>query len=59
MSKDSDFLHLSSRYGHPPGIVRLVAGSCLTDEMVSLIRGHHEDLLSFYEDDDEAYLELP
>ncbi len=59
VSKDSDFLHLSSRYGHLPKVVRLACGNCPTDEIVSLIRDHHTGLLAFHDDEDEAYLELP
>ena len=59
ISKDSDFLHLSARYGHPPKVVRLTCGNCPTEEIVSLVRDHKDDLLAFYDDEREAYLELP
>ena len=59
VSRDSDFLHLSARYGHPPKVVRLAVGNCPTEEIVSLVPDHHNDLLAFYDDENEAYLELP
>ena len=59
MSKDSNFLHLSARYGHQPKVVWLAVGNCPTEEIVSVVRDHHEDLLAFYNDENEAYMELP
>ena len=59
VSKDCDSLHLSFRYDHPPRVDRLVAGNCTTDEIESLIQGHHEDLLASAGDEKEVYLELP
>jgi predicted nuclease of predicted toxin-antitoxin system len=59
VSKDSDFLHLSARYGHPPKVIRLACGDRPTEEIEALLRNYHEEILTFDQNEHEAFLELP
>ena len=59
VSKDSDFLHLSARYGHPPKVIRLACGNCPTEEIEALLRNYHKEILAFDQNEQEAFLELP
>ena len=58
-SKDSDFLHLSARYGHPPKVIRLMCGNCPTAEIEALLRDYHDEILAFNQSEQETLLELP
>ena len=58
-SKDSDFLHLSARYGHPPKVIRLMCGNCPTAEIEVLLRDYRAEVLAFHRNEHEAFLELP
>lgn len=57
-SKDSDFHQLSFVHGHPPKVVWVRVGNGPTALVVSILRRHHETLLSFAEDPETAFLAL-
>lgn len=50
VSKDVDYLAISSRLGHPPKVVRIGLGNCPTAEVVELLR--------FYRNPNGAFIEL-
>jgi predicted nuclease of predicted toxin-antitoxin system len=51
VSKDSDFRQRSFVRGHPPKVVWIARGNCSTEEIASLLRDRHADLLAFEQDD--------
>ena len=57
-SKDSDFRQLSSVLGHPPKVIWVRCGNCSTTEIESVLRNRYNDLLTFYQDERRAFLEL-
>jgi len=58
VSKDSDFRQRSFVQGHPPKVVWIARGNCSTEEIASLIRDRHGDLLGFEQDDAASFLAL-
>jgi predicted nuclease of predicted toxin-antitoxin system len=46
VSKDADFRERSFVYGHPPKVVWIRRGNCSTEEIATVLRGHHADLLA-------------
>jgi predicted nuclease of predicted toxin-antitoxin system len=58
VSKDSDFRQRSFLRGHPPKVVWIARGNCSTDEVASLLRDRHADLLAFQRDDTASFLAL-
>jgi len=56
VSKDWDFLQLSTVRGHPPKVVWLRIGNCSVDAMAEVLRKRHLDLLRFRDDPDAALL---
>jgi predicted nuclease of predicted toxin-antitoxin system len=58
VSKDADFRQRSFLIGHPPKVIWIRRGNCSTDEIASLLRTHHADLLRFEEDDAGSFLAL-
>lgn len=59
VSKDSDFYHRSMLLGHPPKVVWVQLGNCTTNEIVEVLKTHHEDLLAFDADNGAAFLIIP
>ena len=55
-SKDSDFRQLSFTFGHPPKVIWIRCGNCSTSEIESILRGRYGDLLSFYQDEQGAFV---
>ncbi len=53
VSKDSDYLAISARLGHPPKVIRIGLGNCPTDDVVALLQTHHRRLLRFFQDEYE------
>jgi predicted nuclease of predicted toxin-antitoxin system len=58
VSKDSDFRQRSFVRGHPPKVVWIGRGNCSTEEIASLLRDRHADLLAFERDDMASFLVL-
>ena len=58
VSKDSDFRQRSFVRGHPPKVVWIARGNCSTEDIASLLRDRHSDLLAFERDDEASFLAL-
>ena len=58
VTKDADFLRLSVVYGHPPKVVWVRLGNGPVSEVESVLRERYDNLLSFYQDEGRAFLEL-
>jgi predicted nuclease of predicted toxin-antitoxin system len=56
VSKDWDFLQLSTLRGAPPKVVWLRLGNCTVNEIAEVLRKRHLDLLRFAEDPTAALL---
>ena len=55
-SKDSDFRQLSFTFGHPPKVIWIRCGNCSTSEIESIPRDRYNDRLSFYQDEQGAFV---
>lgn len=58
VSKDADFHQRSFLFGHPPKVIWIRRGNCSTDEVVALLRAHHDDLLTFERGESASFLAL-
>lgn len=58
VTKDADYLAIGARLGHPPKVVRIGLGNCLTAVVADLLRAHRDDLLRFNQDERGAFIEL-
>jgi predicted nuclease of predicted toxin-antitoxin system len=58
VSKDWDFLELSTVRGHPPKVVWLRLGNCSVQQVANVLRDRHLDLLRFQQDATAALLVL-
>jgi predicted nuclease of predicted toxin-antitoxin system len=47
VSKDEDYNDLSMIRGTPPKVIWLLLGNCTTDEIGSLLRARHVEILAF------------
>ena len=56
VSKDWDFLELSTVRGHPPKVVWLRLGNCSVQQIANVLRSRHLDLLRFRDDDAASLL---
>lgn len=56
VSKDWDFLQLSTLRGHPPKVIWLRLGNCPVKRIAEVLRERHLDLLRFEEDPTAALL---
>ena len=56
VSKDWDFLGLSTFRGHPPKVVWVRVGNCTVAQMAEVLRKRHLDLLRFEQDAAAALL---
>ncbi|HEU0053385.1 MAG TPA: DUF5615 family PIN-like protein, partial [Longimicrobium sp.] len=56
VSKDWDFLQLSTVRGHPPKVVWLRLGNCSVRDLAEVLRKRHLDLLRFESDETAALL---
>ncbi len=59
VSKDSDFRQLAFLLGPPPKAIWLRVGNATTLEVLDVIRQHHEAIVEFAANDQEALLVLP
>ncbi|HEX5242985.1 MAG TPA: DUF5615 family PIN-like protein [Tepidisphaeraceae bacterium] len=58
VSKDADFQQRALLIGHPPKVVWIRLGNCLTAAVAELLRSHHKTLLEFDSDPSAAFLAL-
>lgn len=58
VTKDTDYLTIGARLGHPPKVVRIGLGNGPTATVADLLRVHHDELLRFHEDEHGAFIEL-
>ena len=58
VTKDEDFHRLSVLRGAPPKVVWIRLGNCRTLDIADLLRGHHESVRRFAEQDEASFLIL-
>ncbi len=58
VSKDSDFHQRSFVKEHPPKVIWLRMGNCSTNEIVTLLRLHVNDIEIFQNDSETSFLAL-
>ena len=58
VTKDEDFHRLSVLRGAPPKVVWIRLGNCRTLDIADLLRGHHESVRRFAEQDEATFLIL-
>ncbi|MPY90200.1 MAG: hypothetical protein GEU99_20030 [Luteitalea sp.] len=58
VTKDEDFHRLSVLHGAPPKIIWLRIGNCTTQDVVTLLQGHVDDVRRFVQQNVAAFLEL-
>lgn len=59
ISKDIDFSDRSVLFGHPPKVMRLHLGNCITASIETLLRDHHDLVTAFEADPQKSCLHLP
>lgn len=58
VSKDVDFQQRALLMGHPPKVIWVRLGNCLTASVATLLRSHHATLLAFEADPSAAFIAL-
>jgi len=58
ISKDTDFHQRSFLFGHPPKVIWIRLGNCSTQEIEELLHARYDDLMTFEQDVDAAFLAL-
>ena len=58
VTKDADYLNIGARLGQPPKVVRIARGNCPTRIVADLLQVHRDELLSFYQAERGAFIEL-
>lgn len=58
VSKDADLHQRSFVFGHPPKVIWIQRGNCSTEEIASLLRERHADVLAFEQDETASFLAL-
>jgi predicted nuclease of predicted toxin-antitoxin system len=58
VSKDVDFQQRALLLGHPPKVIWIRLGNCLTASVATLLRSHHKTLLAFEADPSAAFIAL-
>ena len=58
VSKDSDFHQRSLTFGPPPKVIWIQRGNCSTDDIIEILRLHADDIHTFAESSEPAFLEL-
>ena len=59
LSKDTDFIHRSLLYGHPPRVIWLALGNCTTEEIKATLDGAEDTIEQFEEGQSRSILVLP
>ncbi len=47
ITKDKDFYHLSTTYGHPPKVIWLLTGNCTNNDILKMIELHKDEIKTF------------
>ena len=55
VTKDEDFHRLSVLRGAPPKVVWIRLGNCRTLDIADLLRGHHESVRCFAEQEEASF----
>jgi len=58
VSKDDDFRQLSFLHGPPPKAIWVRLGNCTTEDVESLLRDCHAEVVAFVDDPQSAFLIL-
>ena len=58
VSKDADFQQRALLMGHPPKVIWIRLGNCLTTTVATLLRSHLATLLAFEADPSAAFIAL-
>jgi predicted nuclease of predicted toxin-antitoxin system len=58
VSKDVDFQQRALLLGHPPKVIWVRLGNCLTASVAALLRAHRATLLAFEADPSAAFVAL-
>ena len=56
VTKDADYLAISTRRGHSPKVIRIGLGNCSTAAVAELLRFHNAELLLFHQDERGAFI---
>ena len=59
VTKDEDFLRLSTKYGAPPKVLYLGVGNCSVPTIENVLRTSRPQIDTFAADPDELFLILP
>ena len=59
VTKDRDYISLSSERGHPPKVIRVTLGNCSRDAVELLLRENYADIVAFYRNEELGLLKLP
>ena len=58
VTKDRDYLELSSERGHPPKVILIRNGNSPNAVVESLLRDHYDEILDFEQDPSQGVIEL-
>jgi len=58
VSKDADFVELSTVFGFPPKVIWLRLGNCVTRDIAQVIRSHRLSIAALGEDETRGVLAL-
>lgn len=58
LTKDSDFYHLWSFYGHPPKVIWLRTGNLSTTDLINFMNGKKKEINDFITNPEAGLLEL-
>ncbi len=56
VTKDSNFNDLAVVRGFPPKIIWIQKGNCSTDDIISLLKKNHKEIIEFIEDKENSIL---
>lgn len=59
VSKDDDFLQRSILFGHPPKIICIRLGNCVSNDVLELLSNSTRVIGEFASDKEKSYLILP
>ena len=58
VTKDRDYLELSSERGHPPKVILIRTGNSPNELVEALLRDHYTETMAFEQDPDRGIIEL-
>ncbi len=59
VTRDDDFEHRSSLYGHPPKLIWIQLGNCRSSDILALLKGAIDTILALETDEEKSFLHLP